>query len=291
MTTRRFILTLGLGASTALGAGTLAGCRGERSDLPPRQFIPDMDDSPKFKPQTQTEFFADGRAMRPRMPGTVAFGVFSDAGSTSDQASPLERTAARLRTDLLKDDEAFYFGTAGMIGSGADAKPNYVATIPPGVKVTQELLDRGQQRFNIYCSACHGYQGDGQGTVGQQWQYLLPSFYDPKYRDPKVDQGKDGYIFHTIRYGVPGAADGGYKMPPYADKVNERDAWAIVAWIRVMQETRSGDLSTLPAERRAEIERQIKEAQAKAAGGMAPAPAAGSGAPAGGPAGSTGGGR
>src|SRR6185503_827376 len=88
---------LGVLAGAAL-VGGLAGCRGERSEKPPRQFLPDMDDSPKMKAQVKTEFFPDHRSMRPKVPGTVAFGTSEHADDPG-------------RAEFVKDDEAFYYGT------------------------------------------------------------------------------------------------------------------------------------------------------------------------------------
>lgn len=242
-TTTRIILTAGL-----IVLAAMAGCRGDRSRERPRQFIPDMDDSPKFKPQTQSGFFEDGRVMRRPVAGTVPFG------------SSLDPKAAD-RAGFLKEDTGYFFG------KGSDGK--YLDRIPALVVVDKALIERGQERFNIYCSACHGYDGKGKGQVGQQWAVPLPNFHDPKYTDLKADQGKDGYIFHTIRNGVPDA-NGNLKMPSYGYSVNERDAWAIVAYFRTLQATQMGSLDDLtPAQREAlkatraaEIEKIQKAAEA-----------------------------
>ncbi|MBC7771468.1 MAG: hypothetical protein H7210_03120, partial [Pyrinomonadaceae bacterium] len=93
------------GAALLLTGLGLAGCRGERTDHRPRQFLPDMDDSPKFRPQRGTEFFADSRAMRPRVDQTVAFGKDVDPDGQG-------------RERFLKADERFYFGTDGRETTG-----------------------------------------------------------------------------------------------------------------------------------------------------------------------------
>lgn len=241
----------------ALTAAGVTGCRGERSNDPPRQFLPDMDDSPKNKPQTAATFFADGRAMRPRVPGTVAFGLFPTRGDESS-ANALLAAAARGRTDTLREDDGFY--------RGVDAKGQYLEKIPASVKVDQALLDRGMERFGIYCAPCHGYMGDGQGTVGVRWSGVVANFHDAKYFDATQNQGRDGYLFHTIRNGVTGAPDGGgYRMPAYGDKINERDAWAVVAWLRVLQETRRGTMDDVPADQRDAVRKNIEAAKAAAA--------------------------
>ena len=222
------------------------GCRGDRSSSRPRQFIPDMDDSPKFKPQTKTPFFADGRAMRSPVQGTVAFGVLPDP-------------AAKGREHYLKEDDAFFRGKGG---DGA-----FLTTIPAGVTIDQAALERGQERFNVYCASCHGYDGLGKGTVGKQWSYGLPNFLDPKYWDLKVDaeKSRDGYIFHVIRNGVA-APDGSLLMPAYGYSVRPEDAWKIVAYIRSIQEASRGSLQDLP-----EAERQRLQQNRPKTPGAAPA--------------------
>jgi mono/diheme cytochrome c family protein len=255
-----------------VSAVNLPGCRGEREDKPPHQFFPDLDDAPKWKPQTQTEFYADGRSMRPEVEGTVAF---SRWGYTSpDMLSPDHGDAAvqeRImgRAELLKEDEAVYQGT--------DASGRYVRTIP--IPVTQELINRGQERFNIYCSACHGYNGGGNGMVGQRWTGLtVANFHDPKYTDPNEPDQKsaDGFIFYTAMHGVPNPADPkSPKMPPYRHALTERDAWAIVSYIRVLQQSVPLDQVPDPA-----IRQKLEAERAKLPPETAPAatgPAGGTG--------------
>lgn len=249
--------TLGILARAALavaGAGVLLGalsaCRGDRSDNTPRQFFPDMDDSPQWRPQSESEFFADGRTMRQPVEGTVAFGRVSFLSEEPWAADFMVQ-----RKDLLKDDEAFYQGRAG---TTPDGKPIWIERIP--IPVTEALLARGQERFGIYCAACHGYEGDGKGMVGQRWAAPVPSWHDPKYRDPNEPDGKnrDGFVFSTALLGVVGP-DGVQKMPGYAHALSERDAWAITAYIRVLQETRLGTPDDIPADQRARLE-QIRRA-------------------------------
>lgn len=250
MTSTQSHLRFGVLALAGVALIGLGGCRGERSEAPPRQIFPDMDDSPKWKPQTASGFYTDGRSMRPRVEGTVAFGLWSNAGPS------LPAWVNSARDELLKDDVSVYKGT--------DAKGAYISTIPASIKLDLAMIERGQARYNIYCAACHGYAGDGLGTAGVKWSYAVPNFHDAKYFDLKIDQGKDGYIFHTIRNGVPGAPDGGLKMPAYGEKVDERDAWAIVAWVRTLQETRRGSLDLLPEAQRAEVKKMMDEAKAAA---------------------------
>lgn len=253
------------GVSTGLwsaGAGALAlalvlgagGCRGDRSDAPPRQFFPDMDDGPKWRPQTRSEFYADGRTMRLPPAGTVPFGPLLHAGVVFMEPPEWAQTTLHARDAALKEDDRLY---KGQEGAGVDEKGNavvhYVEKIP--IPVTQALLARGQQRFDIYCAVCHGYTGDGKGEVGKSWAYPLPTYHDPKYRDPAQNTGRDGYLFHVSREGVYDV-NGNQKMPGYAHALSEEDSWAIVAYIRALQTARDGSLGDVPREQREALERQ-----------------------------------
>jgi mono/diheme cytochrome c family protein len=206
---------------------SLPGCRGERSDKPPHQFFPDLDDAPKWKPQTASEFFADGRTMRRPVEGTVAYGRFDFDYAEASWTEPFKAE----RDDFLKDGDAYY--------RGEESPGKYIRTIP--IAVTPELLARGAERFNIYCAVCHGYNGSGNGMVGQRWTGLtVANFHDPKYTDPSEPDQKsaDGFIFHTAMEGVPNPADiKSPKMPGYRHALSERDVWAIVAHIRALQQS------------------------------------------------------
>lgn len=245
------VVMLGAGASLLIG---LSGCRGDREDAPPRQFFPDMDDAPKWKPQTKSEFFVDGRTMRQPVPGTVPFSSMPISAGTLSEKPEWATAYMEESENFLRSDKAYFEG----VGEGGA----YLDTIPASVKVDKALLLRGQERFNIYCAVCHGRLGDGKGMVGQQWSYAVPSFHDPKYTDLKQNQGKDGYIFFTARNGVPDATAGKPpKMPGYAHALSVRDTWAIVAYIRTLQEMDKGVASDIPAAERESLEaKRVKPA-------------------------------
>jgi mono/diheme cytochrome c family protein len=259
-TTSRALAMLACGA---LLGGVIAGCRGERSDSPPHQFFPDLDDAPKWNPQTQSEFFTDGRTLRVPPAGTVPFGR---QGFVSD--ADWATTFNQQRTDLLKADSVYYTGKA--------ADGTFVVKAP--IAFTKEDLLRGQERFNITCAVCHNYNGDGLGMVGAQWSYALPNFHDAsgKYTNPAADQGRDGYLFQVARMGVPGgAADNpdyvNSKMPGYAHALSVDDTWRIIAYIRALQASRQGTLSDVPEAQR-DVVRKMWDEQAKNAQAM-PVPA------------------
>jgi len=225
-----------LGMPLALAGAALAlagGCRGDRSDAPPRQFFPDMDQQPKLDPQAESPFFEDGRAQRMPVERTVAFGSRAQLPGEVANAEWSEMIDAD-RSRMLKADETYSFG---IVAGTTPEEPEYVQFMP--VAVTKDLLERGQERFDIYCSACHGYTGvgglgEGAGTVGKLWSYAPANLLAEQYRDRENQFGKDGYLYHIIRDGLWGP-DGSNRMPAYGYAIDEHDAWAIVAYIRALQ--------------------------------------------------------
>lgn len=227
----------------------LAGCRGDRSDNPPRQFFPDMDDQPRWKAQDRSEFFADGRTMRQPPQGSVAFGrspVVSD--------EPWAATYTLQRAQLLKADDRVY--------RGVDERGAPLTTIP--VEVTPALLDRGQSRFDIYCAACHGIKGDGKGLVGQAWAYPLPSFHDDRFQ-PGGETGAEGHIFDVALNGFVGPT-GRQLMPGYGHALTEHDAWAIVAYLRALQRAHRAGIQDVPDSERTQLQGAPRPAPAAEGG-------------------------
>ncbi len=165
-----------------------------------------MHDQPKYIPLRPTTFFDDGRSSRPIPAGTVARGQ-------------------------LEDDVAFY------TGKGPDGK--FIDTFP--FPVTKEVLTRGQQRFNIYCSPCHDRMGNGLGMVVRRGFRRPPSYHIDRLRQAPV-----GYFFDVITNGF-GA------MPDYAAQIQPADRWAIVAYERALQLAQQGSINDVPAEARGQL--------------------------------------
>lgn len=236
----------------SLALAALAGCRGDREDSPPREFFPDLDTQMKWNPQAGADFFPDGRTMRKPVPGTVPFGRVAWTGP-----QPWETPAASAaawnteRDDLFQGDELFVEGITGRDAAGA---PVYTPRIPRTLTVDMAFVERGRERFNIYCSACHGYMGDGKGTVGVLFNPIPSNLLDTPYTDPAKATAADGYIYKTIRHGKVGG-DGKQTMPPYAHALSPRDAWAVVAYVRALQASRRGTLQDAPQQVREQLER------------------------------------
>ncbi len=167
----------------------------------------DMFNQPKSKPLGASDFFQDGAASRPLPPHTVARGH-------------------------LDADQAFF---TGMVGT------NLVETLP--WPVTRELLERGQDRFNIYCVVCHGRTGEGDGMIVQRGFPVPPSYHIERLRTAPIGHF---YDVMTRGYGV---------MFSYASRVEPADRWAIAAYIRALQLSRNGRLEDVPAAERASLER------------------------------------
>lgn len=240
----RACVALGLAATVTLG---LTACRGERTDAPPRQFFPGMDDNPRWDPQEQSEFYADGRTMRPRVAGTVAFGrsaVAVDQDWAGEYASQ--------RSLMLKDDPRVY--------EARESDGSFVRDIP--VEVNEALLASGKKHYEIYCAACHGYTGDGLGMVGTRWSYPLPSFHDIKYIDKDAPEGLalDGYLWNIVRFGKYDE-QGAQKMPGYAHAIDEQEAWGVVLYLRAIQQARRASIEDVPSTERPMLQRQRGPAQ------------------------------
>lgn len=190
------------------------GCRERISRKPPVHLNQNMDNQFKYTAQASSELFADGRAMRPQIEHTVAWG-------RSD----------RDRADFLAEDPHYYSGRASNAKDAA-----FASSFPAQVEVDRALLDRGQERYQIYCTPCHGEAGYGDGVVTTRGPMAPTSYHTDASRSKT-----DGEMFHIITNGT----DNG-NMGPYAHQVPVHDRWAIVAYIRALQESQNVDKAELP---------------------------------------------
>jgi mono/diheme cytochrome c family protein len=198
MTARRRRV-LGVLALTSLVA--VSGCaRGCTSSRPPIHINPSMDDQPKVRTQTASTFFFNGASMREPVPGTVPIGG-------------------------LKEDTAFF------TGKGADGQ--FVAAIPQSVD--DAVVERGRQRYTIYCQPCHDARGDGKGILFQRGNVPTATFHDEK-----IVKYPDGQIFDVITNGS--GLMSGYRWP-----IPPADRWAIVAYVRTLQRERQARATSAPA--------------------------------------------
>jgi mono/diheme cytochrome c family protein len=171
------------------------GCRGWESEEPPVHLVRNMDTQEKGKAYRRdtSGIWADGRMMRPPVEGTVAQGQL-------------------VEDDVLSE------------GVGPDGQPTL--KYPTSIKVDDAFRAHGKTRFDIYCTPCHGVEGNGKGTVaGRGLVVPPPSFFDPRLKTMAI-----GKIYAAIKNGV-----NNNNMPPYNVQLPVNDRWATVAYIRQLQ--------------------------------------------------------
>ena len=181
--------------------------------------IQNMAAQPKLKPQEPNDLFLDGRAMRPPVPGSIA-----------------------------RQDPSVLDVTVQGAADGA-----WSATLPPEVPLSAALLDRGRERFAIYCALCHGYAGFGDGIINARAQALVDNVNGPvngtvwvkpkSLHEPDVEVQPVGQIFHTITYGIR-------NMAGYASQIPVEDRWAIAAYVKALQRSQNAGATDVPADKR-----------------------------------------
>jgi mono/diheme cytochrome c family protein len=187
---------------------SLTGCyQGRPSKKPPIHVNPNMDNQPKYKAQAESKFFADGATMRIPVEGTVARGE-------------------------LREDVEYY--------TGKKANGDFVEENQRPVDM--QLLKRGQERFEIYCSPCHGRVGNGQGIVVSRGMLPPPTFHSDSLR-----AYPDGRIFDVITNGIR-------NMSSYAAQIPVEDRWAIIAYVRALQRSQHATIDDVPVEKREKLQ-------------------------------------
>lgn len=172
----------------------IISCRGQVSDKPPVHLNQNMDFQNRFNAQEENRFFEDGRSMRTPVEGTIARGN-------------------------LRDNDALYEGT--------DEEGNFIEEIP--YEITRTFLNRGKERFDVFCTPCHGGIGDGQGIImtGNFGYVPAPTFHSDQSRNMPA-----GEFYSAITHGIR-------TMPSYASQIAVEDRWAIVAYIRALQRSQN----------------------------------------------------
>jgi cytochrome c5 len=212
---------------------TVAGFRGQKFEKPPIEIFPDMDHQPKVKAQVPSDFYSDGRGNREPVVGTVPMGYQMPLhkpvdGSTGESASPY--------TDIRFSSGVSYTDTGKMGTQWGTGLP---------MEVTPEFIARGQERYNISCQVCHGAAGDGAGIAGKYGLVAIANLHQQRIRDMA-----DGEIYNTITHGKN-------TMMGYGDRIQVKDRWAIVAYIRALQKSQGGaTINDVPSEERAKLESQ-----------------------------------
>ncbi|MDZ7638166.1 MAG: cytochrome c [Bryobacterales bacterium] len=182
-----------------------SGCGTRYSSAPPVEFWSDMARQPKLGAQQKSEFFANNRGTRQSVPGTIPVG-------------------------FLKDNSAFYTGQ----------QDGFYVNNP--VPVTAELMARGQERYDVYCTPCHDRTGSGRGIIGVRAQGWVAN----SMIDDRLSSYADGELFYVI-------SNGRRSMPGYRWQIPENDRWAIVAYVRALQRAAAGKVNDVPTELRSEL--------------------------------------
>ncbi len=168
----------------------VASCgRGDYSEQAPIHLNPNMDTQEKYKAQSESHFFVDGATMRTPVEGTVARGE-------------------------LREDDAYY--------RGKDAAGDFIDTTP--MAFTADMIARGEERYGIYCVACHGANADGKGKI-LEFKYPIPP---ANFHDERIMNLSDGHMFNAI-------GQGWLNMPSLKAQVSVDDRWAIIGYIRSLQ--------------------------------------------------------
>jgi mono/diheme cytochrome c family protein len=203
-----------------VAAVSVLGFRGSRSTKPPIEVFPDMDRQARYKPQAENEFFADGRNDRPVPANTVARGDFFK--QTEVFSADFE--------DLRLGDTVF--------NQGKHADGSLVKEIP--LEITHELMAQGKAKYEIFCTVCHGAAGDGNG-VTKPYGVLAASYHDDRLRAVE-----DGHLFDVI-------TNGKGLMYPLNDRITPEERWAIVLYVRALQQSQKADAKDLSAAQRTEL--------------------------------------
>ena len=182
------------------------------SPQPRIHISPDMDNQPKFKTQSRNPMFADRRAMRPPVAGAVPRGA------------------------VLGEPAV----TSGKLGE------SWVEAIP--IEIDRSLIERGRQRYDIYCSPCHGLAGFGDGMVARRADELLEGTWTPptSFHSDLLRERPAGHLFNTITNGIR-------NMPAYGPQITVEDRWAIVAYVRALQRSQNATVDDVPDDIRAQL--------------------------------------
>jgi mono/diheme cytochrome c family protein len=227
-------------------------------DTPEYHIIWDMDFQAKYKSQQRNPFFADQRADRPQVVGTIARGQLEGddryylgvepgqamasfqepAGGAANNEQPAPPPGDGQPGNGQPGDGQDN-GPPAAPGVGMDENQNWGETIP--IEVTDQLMRRGQERYDIYCAPCHGVGGYGDGLINQRALSLnQPTWVPvPSLHTPQTRNRPDGYIYRAI-------TDGVRKMPAYGSQIAPHDRWAIVLYVRALQRSQGANGGAAP---------------------------------------------
>ena len=204
----------------AIAVLSIFGLRGSKSTKPPIEIFPDMDRQARYKPQAANSFFSDRRNDRPIPANTVA------RGNYFNQA---EVFSANFSDPNLGNT---------VFNQGKYADGSLVKSIP--LEVTNELMEMGRQKYEIFCISCHGAAGDGNG-VTKPYGVLATSYHDDRLRTIE-----DGHIYDVI-------TNGKGLMYPLNDRMTPEERWATVLYVRALQRSQNTKVEDLSAAQRTKL--------------------------------------
>jgi len=206
------ILTVASTVPIALAAKARYG----KSRSPRIHLIADMDYQPKYKAQRENPLFDDGRSTRPPETNTVAVGE-------------------------LREDDHFYRGKQNGV---------WALTFPGQVRADDATMQRGRERFGIYCTPCHGFSGEGDGMIARRADALAQGTWVPptNLTQAYLQQMPVGELFNSITNGIR-------NMPAYGAQIQTADRWAIILYLRALQRSRAGKVADLSPDERAALGR------------------------------------
>jgi hypothetical protein len=214
---RYFLAIFGLGILIVMG---VLGRRGDHFRKPPLYIFPDMEWQLKLRPQKESSFFTNGMTSQMAVPGTIA------------RSTPMK----------LGNAEVYGYEDVPVNTGRLTGTTNYLENNP--LPITSQFLKRGQQRFTINCSPCHGGLGDGNGITKKIGAMAIVA----NLHDKRIVELTDGEIFEVITHGRN-------NMGAYGANVTVEDRWAVVAYVRALQLARLGTIDDVPPELRSALKK------------------------------------
>ena len=242
-------------------AAIVLNMRASFSDLPRWHVFFDMDFQPKKKPQQTTTIFKDGRTMRPQVPGTISRGQL-------DQQDPFYLGYDPMKVTSIDAEKQIYVSTVDSVANlsalgsvaqppaGTPAAGTPTAGAAPVLPFLEKLpieaneanIKLGKTKYEIYCSACHGYSGYGDGLVSKRAASLAQDTWTPpsSLHLDRIQKQPVGQIFHTISKGQG-------KMASYASSITPQERWSIVLYVRALQRSRNANIDDVPVDQRGSL--------------------------------------
>lgn len=247
-------------------AAIVLNMRASFSDLPRWHVFFDMDFQPKKKPQQTTTIFKDGRTMRPQVPGTISRGQL-------DQQDPFYLGYDPMKVTSIDAEKQIYVSTVDSVAVDSVANVAALSSAPSGavqppaagtpaagaapvlpfleklpIEANEANIKLGKTKYEIYCSACHGYSGYGDGLVSKRAASLAQDTWTPpsSLHLDRIQKQPVGQIFHTISKGQG-------KMASYASSITPQERWSIVLYVRALQRSRNANIEDVPVDQRGSL--------------------------------------